>query len=238
MISHDQDPRLLNCFPRFALLLTMSWLPACAPPNESLAPAVSVSSATTDSPIAGEDNTIEEPPSAEHSAGTPHPDKADQSHDEGSDVVVTLATYDEQQAAVKKLAGKVVIMDIWSTSCIPCMREFPNLIELAKKYPEKVACISLNIDYIGLKSKPPESYLSKIQEFLERQQATIINLASSERDEQILAKYEVSSMPAILIYDAQGKLHKTFTDSNTGEDGLTYAGDVIPVVEELLSSSH
>ncbi len=149
-------------------------------------------------------------------------------------VDLTLAGYSDLQAIIKQQSGRLVVVDVWSTSCLPCMREFPNLVELARKYEWQLTCISMNVDYIGLKSKPPESYLPKIQSFLDSQQAELINLASSESDRELLPKLEVGSLPAILIYDTQGQLVKSFTDSNAGDDGLTYAGDVIPVIEQML----
>ena len=38
----------------------------------------------------------------------------------------------KQRIAAKR--GKVVVMDAWSTSCPPCMKEFHNLVELHKQY--------------------------------------------------------------------------------------------------------
>lgn len=152
-------------------------------------------------------------------------------------VSVKLASFDELQAKLKEFHGKVVVVDVWSTSCIPCMQEFPNLVALGKRFPDDVACISLNVDYIGLKKKTPESYLPKIEEFLIKQKAQITNLAANEPDDQIREKLEVSSIPAILIYDAAGKLVHRLGEGNSGDDGLTYEGDVIPKVEALLAQN-
>ncbi|MCA9132801.1 MAG: TlpA family protein disulfide reductase, partial [Planctomycetales bacterium] len=138
------------------------------------------------------------------------------------------------EAKIKEFAGKVVVVDIWSNSCAPCLHEFPNLVALSSEYPERVACISLNVDYIGLKSKGPEYYLPKVQAFLEKQQATFTNFLSAAPDEQVLTKFEAESIPAILIFDRQGNLAHKLTDANSGDDGLSYAGDVIPKLEALL----
>ncbi|MCA9160810.1 MAG: TlpA family protein disulfide reductase, partial [Planctomycetales bacterium] len=134
--------------------------------------------------------------------------------------------------------GKVVVVDVWSTSCAPCMREFPHLVALSKNTDsDKLACISLNVDYIGLKSKPPESYLGKVQEFLQQQQADqVTNLLSAATDEAVLSEFQLVSIPAILIYSADGTLKHALTDANTGDDGLSYEGDVIPLVTALLAT--
>ncbi len=152
-------------------------------------------------------------------------------------VEVAIADLVKLAETVKNQVGRVVVVDIWSLSCAPCMREFPHLVELSKRYPDSVACVSLNVDYIGLKSKPPESYLPAASEFLQKQHATLItNLLSAATDEAVLTQFKLESIPAILIYGSDGELLHTLTDVNTGEDGLTYAGDVIPKIDELLVS--
>lgn len=155
--------------------------------------------------------------------------------DEG-EVQIKVADLAALEETIKSKSGKVVVVDIWSLQCAPCMREFPHLVELSKRYPERVACVSFNVDYIGLKSKPPESYLPKVQEFLSKQNALLTNLLSASTDEKVLAKFKLESIPAILIYGPDGKLLHTLTDTNTGDDGLTYVGDVIPKIDALLAN--
>ena len=153
-------------------------------------------------------------------------------------VDVALIDYDGLQESIASFAGKVVVVDIWSTACPPCMKEFPHLVELSQKYPDKLACISLNVDFMGLPRETPESHLAKVKEFLVKQEAsTVTNYVASEPDSDILQKYDVASMPAIIVIDVDGEKAATITDSNAGEDGLSYAGDVVPQVEALLATT-
>ncbi len=156
---------------------------------------------------------------------------------ESPKVNVQVADLDKLQETVASLSGKVVVVDIWSTSCAPCMAEFPHLVELSRMGNEQLACISYNVDYIGLKKKSPESYLPKVADFLQKQQATFTNLLSAASDESVLTHFKLESIPAILIYGPDGNLLHTLTDVNSGDDGLTYAGDVIPKVEALLATA-
>ena len=147
-------------------------------------------------------------------------------------IQVDFAGFEEQ---VKKLAGKLVVVDVWSTGCPPCMKEYPNLVALSTRWPDQVACLSYNVDYIGQKSKPVESYLPKVGGFLEKQKSTtVINLVSNEADSDVFEKLEIASIPVVMLYDKQGKLLKKFTEANSGEDGLTYEGDIIPEIEAAL----
>lgn len=153
-------------------------------------------------------------------------------------VELSVADLSQLQQVIESQAGKVVVIDVWSTSCAPCMREFPHLVELSQTDPDRLACISLNVDYIGLKSKPPENYTAKVYKFLQDQHAVdITNLLSASTDEAVLKQFSMGAIPAILIYSPGGELKHTLTDSNTGEDGLTYEGDVLPKVRELLPTS-
>ncbi|MGN6547699.1 MAG: TlpA family protein disulfide reductase [Aureliella sp.] len=153
-----------------------------------------------------------------------------------AEVKVEQATHEQLLERIKQQDGRVVVVDVWSTSCVPCMKEFPHLVELARRWPDDVTCISMNVDYIGLPSEPVEQVTPKVVKFLESQKANpanMINLISSEADTDMLGKLKVESMPAILVFDRAGQMVSKLTIDNAGEDGLTYAGDVLPLVESL-----
>lgn len=207
------------------LLGVVSALTACAPPPDTSAGSSGQTAA--ENQASGELATTSEPNTLRPQPST-----------ELAEVVeLTVADLAQLEETVKSHAGKVVVVDVWSTSCAPCMREFPHLVGLSQNNPEHLACISLNVDYIGLKSKPPEFYSAKVREFLQQQHAQhITNLLSASADEAVLSQYKLTSIPAILIYAADGTLQHALTDANTGDDGLTYEGDVIPKVESLLAT--
>lgn len=149
-------------------------------------------------------------------------------------IAVELKSMSEvlQQVATEK--GKWTVVDVWSTSCIPCMKEFPHLVALSKKYPDKVRCVSVNVDYVGLKSKPPESYVPNVEEFLTKQKAEFKNYLSTTPDSDVFVELEIESIPAVMVFGPDGEKKKVFTDDNSGEDGVTYEGDILPWLEENL----
>lgn len=154
-----------------------------------------------------------------------------------SEVKVQIQDWAATQKLVAAKKGKIVVLDAWSTSCIPCIQEFPNLVALQKDLPKEVACISLNLDYIGVKNKPPEYYREKVLKFLVKQDAAFDNILCSEESEQMFEKLEIPSIPAVFVYDRSGKLVKTFenSESQTEEDNFTYK-DVRKLVDQLLKS--
>ena len=52
--------------------------------------------------------------------------------------LLSLSRFADEKMArlVKQNKGRVVVLDLWSTSCEPCVREFPHLVELQGKHGE------------------------------------------------------------------------------------------------------
>ena len=153
-----------------------------------------------------------------------------------SKVSLKIVDWDETLKLVAAQKGKVVVLDAWSTSCPPCMKEFPNLVKLHQKYGGKeVVCMSLSCDYAGIKNKPPEFYRERVLKFLEKQEAGFQNLLSSMPSEDLFDKMGISSIPAVYVFGADGKLAKRFDNeqAKAEDDNFTYA-DINKFVEELV----
>jgi thiol-disulfide isomerase/thioredoxin len=154
-----------------------------------------------------------------------------------STVSLKIVDWEETLKLVALHKGKVVVLDAWSLSCPPCMKEFPNLVKLHQKYGGKqVACMSLSCDYAGIKNKPPEYYREKVLKFLEKHGATFENLLSSVPSEDLFdKKMRISSIPVVYVFGPDGKLAKRFDNeqAKAEDDNFTYA-DVNKLVEELI----
>lgn len=138
-------------------------------------------------------------------------------------VDVKILSHDEIQKLIASHKGKVVVMDAWSTSCEPCVEEFPNLVALHKKYgPEKVACISLSFDYEGIGK--PEDVVPAVKDFLVKQGATFDNVVSSDDSETLYKKMKLASVPAVYVFNQQGELAKRFDNEmiEKEEDAFNY----------------
>ena len=148
-----------------------------------------------------------------------------------------VASWKKTLADIKAYKGKVVVVDMWSTSCIPCMKEFPNLVKLQAKHGKRIVCISFNCDYLGIAGKPPETYRSRALKFLKKQRATFVNILSSTPSDDLFDQIDLGSIHAIYVFDTDGKLkHRFDNDDRDSGDEFTYKDDVIPLVEKLLSN--
>ena len=143
-------------------------------------------------------------------------------------------------ALVAEHQGKVVVVDVWSTSCEPCLQEFPHLVALQKKHGDDVVCISFACDYIGAKNKPVDYYRERVLKALTDMQAqTIINLMSIVPADELFVEMELDSIPAAYVFDREGKLSKRFdnrTPAGGGVEGISYETQINPLVAELVKA--
>ena len=94
-------------------------------------------------------------------------------------VSVVIVDHSEIMKRIASHRGKIVVLDCWSTSCPPCVREFPGLVTLQKEYGDSVVCLSLSFDYEGF--GVPEDVLPPVQKFLEKVSAgSIENLLNRD----------------------------------------------------------
>ena len=137
---------------------------------------------------------------------------------------------------VRAHAGKVVVLDCWSTSCPPCIREFPGLVRLAAAHPQAVACLSLSFDYEGIGSR--DEAAARVREFLASVQAgRIENLLSREEADAMYEKLALDSVPAVYVWRPDGSLARRFDDDDAKRRlgrPFTYA-DVEAEVRGLLA---
>jgi thiol-disulfide isomerase/thioredoxin len=215
-------------FMRFSAISTFASLllifPGCGPQSQETAKSAS-STATEKS------NTASLQPAISNASDSPT--TADPKIE--SAISLKPVDFEGYQSELKKLSGKYILVDVWSTACLPCMKEYPNLVTLSTRWPDRLACVSMNVDYTGIKSKPLDTYIPKATSFLEKQKSTsVVNLISSTPDSEIYGKLEIDSIPSILLYDTEGKLLKQFAEVNAAGEAMTYEKDIIPELESML----
>ena len=154
---------------------------------------------------------------------------------QAASVSLQPASLAEVESYLNEQAGLIVVLDVWSMSCVPCKKEFPKLVALQAKYPDRVACVSLNVDYIGLKKRPADSYYDEAFGFLARQSAQFQNFLSTDTDEYVLDHLGIVSLPSVLIFDANGGRVAAVGEDTAGDDGFGYEQDVYPLVEALVN---
>lgn len=146
---------------------------------------------------------------------------------------IRFATWDQLQQFATS-TGKITVVDLWSLSCTPCLKKFPKLVELQAHYPDQVLAIGVNADFDGRKKHPPTSYRDDVEHFLGNVKATFPNFILQTPNEDLYRRSGVGSLPAVLVFDRNGKLVRTFCDVGQTA-GFTYPDDVTPLIEQLLN---
>ncbi|MEX2027476.1 MAG: TlpA disulfide reductase family protein [Pirellulaceae bacterium] len=155
-----------------------------------------------------------------------------------SAVKLDIAGWDEVQKYVAAQQGKVVVLDLWSSSCEPCIKELPGLVKLHQEHPEDVVCLTVNLDFIGLADEPPETHREAATKILTEKGATFQNYLSSTSDTDVYAKLEVAAVPVVYVYGRDGQLAKRFDNEKDeyGKEGFTYKDHIAPLVKELIAA--
>jgi thiol-disulfide isomerase/thioredoxin len=132
-------------------------------------------------------------------------------------VTIRLVDHAEIEAERARHAGKVVVLDCWSTSCPPCVKEFPGLIKLQETFGDRVACLSLSFDYEGIGS--PEEVVPRVEGFLRKVGAgEIVNLVAREDADALYQKMDLVSVPAVFVWNADGSLARKFDDDMASKE--------------------
>ena len=119
------------------------------------------------------------------------------------------------QKLVQQNKKKVVVLNIWTTTCGMCIEEFPKFVELQKSIgSKKLTCIAVNCDYDGIEAKPPKYYEPDVRKFLTKQRANFTHVMLNRAFIDFLEDVDLATTPAFYVYSAGGKLAKRFDNDD------------------------
>ena len=123
---------------------------------------------------------------------------------------------DGSQLTLDDLKGKVVFLNFWATWCKPCLREFPAIQNLQKRYAD-------NPDFQVVAISCDEMPTRGVQEFLaryNRDKAVEPLTFSMYHDTKVeaAAAYGVSGFPTTFLIDRDGRVVKRFIGPRHWDD--------------------
>jgi thiol-disulfide isomerase/thioredoxin len=126
---------------------------------------------------------------------------------EAAAITLTMIKIDDLlgKIAANKTA-KYTIVDVWSTTCPPCMENFPHVVAMHKKHgPKGLSVLSLSTD-------DPEDAktLDRARAFLKKQGATTTNYVDAEY-QSAFEKFAFNAIPAVLLFGPDGKMLRKYT---------------------------
>lgn len=116
----------------------------------------------------------------------------------------TVRPIDEKELTdlVKNRNGKILVMNIWATWCIPCKEEFPDLAQLSDSLKNSgVEVIAVSVDY-------PDEISSRIVPFLKTMHIPFrVYVSDVPTQDRFFALFDTEwsgAVPATFIYDEKG----------------------------------
>ena len=134
---------------------------------------------------------------------------------------VDQASYPKLLAAHK---GRVVLVDVWATFCVPCRVEMPKLAKLSDKLRAR------GFDLVTISADEPEKEAAAFKVLMENSVAApffIKKNADDDKFNELIDPKWTGALPAMFLYDRTGKRVRSFV-------GETPISDVESAIEKAL----
>jgi thiol-disulfide isomerase/thioredoxin len=120
---------------------------------------------------------------------------------------ITLSQWQETISVYK---GNILVVDMWATWCSSCLKRFPHMVEMNKKYTDK------NVKFISLLLEDPEEpeAIENAKQFLIKQKADFDHYFMNENIMVSFEKLDLLGIPTVFIYSSEGDLAYRLTGDN------------------------
>ena len=101
-------------------------------------------------------------------------------------------------------AGRIVVLDLWATWCVPCIASFPAMEVMVEKHPE------VTFLFIAVEEKEKDR-LARVKGFMEKNKYPFTVLLDEPVEPnsskyRIMSAYRPDGIPAKYVIDRNGKL--------------------------------
>lgn len=151
--------------------------------------------------------------------------------EETVEVALTPVTFEQWQQELASLEGRIVVVDMWATWCVPCVERFPKMVELYNEYsPRGVTFVSMCLD-----DREDTDAVAYAREFLGKQKATFANYLMDEIVTEGFVKLDLLGIPAVYVYAPDGERRYRLTADDPYNQFTDE--DVESAIQELLAEN-
>jgi thiol-disulfide isomerase/thioredoxin len=151
--------------------------------------------------------------------------------EESIEVSLTPVTFEQWQQELAALEGRIVVVDMWATWCVPCVERFPKMVELYHQYsPRGVTFVSMSLD-----DREDAEAIAFAREFLGKQKAVFANYLMDEIVTEGFVKLDLLGIPAVFVYAPDGERRFKLTADDPYNQFTDE--DVDSAIQELLAES-
>ena len=131
---------------------------------------------------------------------------------------VGFVSAEQVRAAIGAQRGRIVLLHLWATWCLPCLEELPTMGEFARAAKKRgVSVVSVSLD------DPSDRAAEKVARVLAAKTGGAIESAILRTDDPqgfihgVDPRWE-GDIPALFVYDRQGNLRRAHVGEATRED--------------------
>ena len=138
-----------------------------------------------------------------------------------------VQTLDGKSYDVATFSGKILVINFWSTTCLPCIAEMPALNKLVKEYQEN------NVLFLGFAGDKATRLTSA---FFTKHPFDFEIIPESQN---MMSLFHTNTLPTTYIIDQHGIIRKAWMglDSNNEMDKLAPYYKAKSVIDDLLITS-
>ena len=119
--------------------------------------------------------------------------------------VDTAEKVDDLLGALKRTGAKVILVNVWSTQCAPCLAEMPTLARAAIKFKNNLDVAFLGLCLFG-EGETQKMALEAATEIVRMKQVTYRNMLWTGKGEALLDRFNIIGTPYIVFISGEGKV--------------------------------
>jgi thiol-disulfide isomerase/thioredoxin len=145
---------------------------------------------------------------------------------------VKVVSYDALKELILKNRGKVVVVDFWSTSCGPCIRNFPHMVRMQREFgKDGLASITVSFDKIDDFTKTEQELKERVLNKLKLLNSSFVNVILDKGWDLAKEKLRIEAIPSIFVFSRQGKW-ALFGGDGKGVDAAAVEKLVVQLLQE------